>query len=235
MRLNKFLAEAGVASRRKCDILIDEGKVTVNGAVAEKGLQVDIEKDVVVCNKEQVTISEEKIYIMLNKPLGYVSTCSDDKGRNTVLDLINIDGIRLFPVGRLDYDTEGMLIITNDGDFSFKLIHPKYEVKKIYYATVSGVFTKEAKDKLEKGIRLDGVLTSKCSVEIIKSTPKSSVILVTISEGKNRQVRRMLEFLGFQVLYLKRESIGGLSLGNLAVGEWRYLTKKEINILLNVR
>lgn len=233
MRLNKFLAEAGVASRRKCDILIDEGKVTVNGVVASKGLQVDTKKDVVICGKEQVTISEEKIYIMLNKPLGYVSTCSDDKGRNTVLDLIKIDEVRLFPVGRLDYDTEGMLIITNDGDFAFKLIHPKYEVKKTYYATVSGIFTEEAKDKLEKGIRLDGALTSKCSTQILKSTPKSSAVLITISEGRNRQVRRMLEFLGFKVLYLKRESIGSLSLGNLASGQWRYLTKKEINILLN--
>jgi len=233
LRLNKFLAEAGVASRRKCDMLIDEGKVTVNGITALKGMQVDEGKDVVVCGKERVTLSEEKIYIMLNKPLGYVSTCSDDKGRNTVLDLINIDGVRLFPVGRLDYDTEGMLIITNDGDFSHKLIHPKYEVKKTYYAVVEGLFTKEAKEKIEKGIRLDGVLTSKCSAEILKSSPKSSYILITISEGRNRQVRRMLEILGFKVLYLKRESISSLTLGDLAAGEWRYLTKKEINILLN--
>ena len=232
-RLQKFLANAGVASRRKCEELILEGKVEVNGkTVTELGKKVSI-KDVVKYNGKIVKPEEEKVYILLNKPIGYVTTAKDQFQRETVLDLVKIDK-RIVPVGRLDMYTSGALILTNDGDFVNMLTHPKNEVNKTYNVTVKGSITKEELTQLEKGVEInDGYVTKPAKVKILKIDEEKNIsrIQITIHEGKNRQVRKMCEAINKKVLALHRSKIDNIEVNNLKIGKWRYLTAKEIGNL----
>lgn len=233
MRINKYIAQAGVASRRKADELIAAGNVKVNGLVLrEPGYDV-VEGDVVEVNGRRIQAEEKKVYILLNKPIGYVTTVSDDKERPTVMDLVRDVDARIFPVGRLDYNTSGMLIMTNDGDFAYKLTHPKHELTKTYRARVAGVLSNEKCAKLRKGVDIGGFITSRAKVEVIKGMPRSTVVDITIHEGKNRQVRKMFKAVGNNVQELERIAIGDIRLGRLAVGHYRKLTKEEIEYLKN--
>lgn len=233
MRINKYIAQAGIASRRKADELIAAGNVKVNGAVLrEPGYDVE-EGDVVEVNGRRIENQEKKVYILLNKPLGYVTTVSDDKERLTVMDLVKDVDARIFPVGRLDYNTSGMLIMTNDGDFAYKLTHPKHELTKTYRARVAGVLSIEKVWKLRNGVDIGGFVTSKARVDVVKGLPKSTIVDITIHEGKNRQVRRMFKAVGNNVQELERIAIGDIRLGRLAEGHYRKLTREEVEYLMN--
>ena len=234
-RLQKFLANAGIASRRKCEELILDGKIEVNGAiVTELGTKVS-EKDIVKYNGKIVKTEEEKIYILLNKPIGYVTTAKDQFNRDTVLDLIKINK-RIVPVGRLDMYTSGALILTNDGEFVNMLTHPKNEIDKTYNVTVKGNVTNEDIEQLQKGVKIDDeYITKPAKVKILKIDKEKNIsrIQITIHEGKNRQVRKMCEAINKKVLALHRCKIGNLEVKDLQVGNWRYLTKKEVENLMN--
>lgn len=233
MRINKYIAQAGVASRRKADELIAAGNVKVNGlTLKEPGYDV-VEGDVVEVNGRRIQAEEKKVYILLNKPTGYVTTVSDDKERPTVMDLVRDVDARIFPVGRLDYNTSGMLIMTNDGDFAYKVAHPKHELTKTYRARVSGILSNEKCAKLRKGVDIGGFITSRAKVEIVKGLPRSTVVDITIHEGKNRQVRKMFKAVGNHVQELERIAIGNIRLGRLAEGHYRKLTREEIEYLKN--
>ena len=233
MRINKYIAQAGVASRRKADELIAAGNVKVNGAVLrEPGYDVE-EGDVVEVNGRRIEAQEKKVYILLNKPLGYVTTVSDDKERLTVMDLVKDVDARIFPVGRLDYNTSGMLIMTNDGDFAYKLTHPKHELTKTYRARVAGVLSTEKVWKLRNGVDIGGFVTSKARVDVVRGLPKSTIVDITIHEGKNRQVRKMFKAVGNNVQELERIAIGDIRLGRLAEGHYRKLTREEVEYLKN--
>lgn len=233
MRINKYIAQAGVASRRKADELIAAGNVKVNGAVLrEPGYDVE-DGDRVEVNGRPIEAQEKKVYILLNKPLGYVTTVSDDKERLTVMDLVKDVDARIFPVGRLDYNTSGMLIMTNDGDFAYKLTHPKHELTKTYRARVAGVLSTEKVWKLRNGVDIGGFVTSKARVDVVKGLPKSTIVDISIHEGKNRQVRKMFKAVGNNVQELERIAIGNIRLGRLAEGHYRKLTKEEVEYLMN--
>lgn len=233
MRLQKYLAKAGIASRRKCEELILDGKIEVNGRiVTELGTKVT-ETDKVKYNGKLVSPVEEKVYILLNKPIGYVTTVKDQFGRDTVLDLVKIDK-RIVPVGRLDMYTSGALILTNDGDFVNKLTHPKNEINKTYNVTVSGKITQEDVNKLQKGVKIDdNYITKPAKVKILKIDEEKNIsrIQITIHEGKNRQVRKMCDAIDKKVLALHRSKIGNIDVKDLKIGTWRYLKEKEINNL----
>jgi pseudouridine synthase len=229
VRLNRYIAMCGASSRRGADVLIAAGRVTVNGEiVVTMGPEIDPERDEVRVDNRPLKLEERKVYIMLNKPVGYISACSDDRGRNTVLSLIEGVEERIFPVGRLDYDTEGLLLLTNDGDFAYKCTHPSGEVTKRYLAVTDGMLSDDAIRQLRRGVMLDGTLTSPAVVEIKRRTHDATEILITIHEGRNRQVRRMMEAVGSAVRYLRRVSEGNLELKGLKPGKWRYLTREEI-------
>lgn len=232
-RLQKFLANAGIASRRKCEELILDGKIEVNGlVVTELGTKVS-EKDIVKYNGEIVKPEEEKVYILLNKPIGYVTTAKDQFNRDTVLDLVKVNK-RIVPVGRLDMYTSGALILTNDGEFVNMLTHPRNEVNKTYNVTLKGFVENEDIQKLQNGVEIDeGYITKPAKVKILKidEEKKISRIQITIHEGRNRQVRKMCETINKKVLALHRSSIENIDLKNLKIGEWRYLTNKEIDNL----
>ena len=234
-RLQKFLANAGIASRRKCEELILDGKIEVNGAiVTELGTKVS-EKDIVKYNGKIVKTEEEKIYILLNKPIGYVTTAKDQFNRDTVLDLIKINK-RIVPVGRLDMYTSGALILTNDGEFVNMLSHPKNEIDKTYNVTVKGNVTNEDIEQLQKGVKIDDeYITKPAKVKILKIDKEKNIsrIQITIHEGKNRQVRKMCEAINKKVLALHRCKIGNIEVKDIKVGNWRYLTKKEVENLMN--
>ena len=229
-RLQKFLANAGVASRRKCEELILQGKVEVNGKIiTELGIKVT-EKDVVKYNGKVVRPVDEFIYILLNKPIGYVTTVKDQFSRDTVLDLIKLNK-RIVPVGRLDMYTSGALILTNDGDFVNKLTHPKNEIDKTYNVTVRGKISNSEIQKLEDGVEIDeGYITKPAKVKILKVEEEKDMsrIQITIHEGKNRQVRKMCNAINKKVLALHRCKIGNIDVKNLKLGTWRYLTDKEV-------
>lgn len=233
IRLQKYLAEAGIASRRKCEELILDGKIEVNGkVVTELGTKVT-ENDKVKYNGKLISPIEEKIYILLNKPIGYVTTVKDQFGRDTVLDLVKVDK-RIVPVGRLDMYTSGALILTNDGEFVNKLTHPKNEVNKTYNVTISGKITQEDVNKLQKGVKIDdNYITKPAKVKILKIDEEKNIsrIQITIHEGKNRQVRKMCNAIDKKVLALHRSKIGDIDVKDLKIGTWRYLTEKEINSL----
>ncbi len=234
-RLQKFLASCGVASRRKCEEIIEAGRVKVNGKVAGLGDKVDDENDLVELDGKKVEKVQEKYYIMLNKPRGVVATAKDEKGRENVVDLIRKDlDVRLFPVGRLDIDTEGLLLLTTDGEFANKITHPKNKITKTYLARVKGGFVeKQALFTLRKGVKLEDGMTKPAKVEIKEFYPdKTTLLEITISEGKNRQVRRMCEAVGHPVCDLMRTSIGEVKLGNLPYGKWRYLNQEEVKRLM---
>lgn len=228
VRLQKYLADCGVASRRKSEEIIKSGRVTVNGAViTEMGYKVACGDEVRVDGKK-VMPEESKVYIALNKPYGYVTTVKDQFGRPAVVDLVRDIKVRLFPVGRLDYDTSGLIILTNDGDFTYRLTHPKHEIKKVYIAKVLGTFTKQEITKFESGLEIDDYVTAPSKIRVLESDAKTSTVEITIHEGKNRQVRKMCEKVGHPVVMLKRISIGNIQLDGLPEGKWRELTKDEL-------
>ncbi|MDO6354454.1 MULTISPECIES: pseudouridine synthase [unclassified Caloramator] len=226
-RIQKYIARCGVTSRRKAEELIKQGKVKVNGELIKDIILVDPERDIVEVNGKIIKPEEKKVYIMLNKPIGYVTTVKDEKGRRTVLDLIDVKE-RIYPVGRLDYDTSGLLILTNDGDFAYKLMHPSKEVDKVYIAEVEGIPTEKELEMFRNGLKIEDYITSKAKIEILKIIDKNALVRIVIHEGKNRQVRKMCEKIGHKVLKLKRVQIGKIKLGSLEVGKWRYLKKEEI-------
>ena len=233
MRINKFLASCGVASRRGADQLIQEGVVKINGRVCNMGDEVE-NGDNVSVNGKQVNLVKKFDYYIMNKPKGYVCTVKDDKGRKTVMDLLPPSAKRLFPVGRLDYDSEGLLILTNDGDLTFKLTHPKNEVPKTYLVKTEKPVSDEDLIKLRSGVYIDGVKTKKCNVRLLETTKKGSKLHITITEGRNRQVRKMLEAVNNSVDLLKRIKIGELMLTGIDRGEVRPLRPAEIDYLLNL-
>lgn len=230
MRLQKYIASCGAASRRAAEEMIAAGRVSVNGVtVTEMGVSVDEGYDEVTLDGRPIFPEEKKVYILLSKPKGYVTTASDDHGRPTVLDLVDVPE-RVFPVGRLDLNTEGLLILTNDGEFANHLMHPRYECEKTYFVRTAEPVDEEALDMLRRGVQIeDGFVTSPATV-IRKDANKFSV---KIREGKKRQVRRMFEAVGGKVLYLRRTAIGELRDTRLEKGKWRYLTKDEVNYLMH--
>ena len=234
VRLQKYIAMCGKASRRGAEQMITDGRVRVNGErVVQLGTKVEIGADTVAVDGVELTAVKKKYYIRLNKPAGYLSTVSDDFDRPTVIDLLSEEiKTRIFPVGRLDYETEGLLLMTNDGDFAYRVTHPKFELGKTYVATVGAGLTIAGLNKLRRGVRLEEFKTSPAEVELLNSDANKAVVKITIHEGKNRQVRRMFEAIGCRVLDLKRISIGRVELGNLPEGRWRYLTSHEISYLM---
>ena len=234
MRLNKYIAQSGIASRRKADELTVNGNVKVNGRVMkELGYDV-LPDDTVEVNGRVISADEKKVYIALNKPKGFVTTMSDDKDRLTVADLVSDIPERIFPVGRLDYNTTGLLIMTNDGDLANKLSHPKHHVEKTYRVKVSGVLSGKRIGALRKGVDIGGFVTSPARVTLVKQTEKSAVATITIHEGKNRQVRKMFKAVGCPVQELTRIAIGDIQLARLKEGTYRKLTKQEIEYLKNL-
>lgn len=234
MRINKFLAYSGVASRRAADEMIKDGVVKINGKVCEPGDDVDISSDHVTVNGKVVNVVKKYDYYIMNKPKGYVCTVKDDKGRKTVMDLMPKNAKRLFPVGRLDYDTEGLLILTNDGDLTYKLTHPKNEVPKTYLVKTEKTVSDDDLSKLRSGVYIDGVKTKKCNVRLIETTKTGSKLHITITEGRNRQVRKMFEAVNNNVDFLKRIKVGDLTLTGLDRGEVRQLSAREVDYLLNL-
>ena len=233
MRINKYIAQAGIASRRKADQLIESGNVKINGAVMrEPGYDVK-EGDKVVVNGRLIEKKQKLIYVLVNKPMGMVTTASDDKDRATVMDIVNDIDERLFPVGRLDYNTTGALIMTNDGDLTYRVTHPKHELGKTYRVLVKGVLSDERARKLRNGVDIGGYVTGKAKVKIIKGGAGSTVVEITIHEGKNRQVRKMFAAGGNPVQELERIAIGEIRLGHLRPGHYRKLTREEIEYLKN--
>ena len=234
-RLQKYLAQAGVASRRKCEEYIEQGRVKVNGkTITELGTKVNPETDKVEFDNKLISKqNEEYTYILLNKPIDYVTTVKDQFNRNTVLDLVKVNK-RLVPVGRLDMFTSGALILTDDGDFVYKITHPKHEITKTYTVTLKGIVTKEDVKKLENGVDIGDFTTSKARVKILKTDEETnkSRLEITIHEGKNRQIRRMCEAIDKKVLALHRSKIGNIGAKDLKIGTWRYLKKSEVDELL---
>ena len=230
MRLQKYLAMGGVASRRSSEKLIAEGRVAVNGrVVTEMGVQVDETRDRVTLDGKPVRVVREMHYLAYNKPMGEVTTVSDPEGRATVMDKFRDYPVRLFPVGRLDYDSEGLILLTNDGDLMQRLLHPSREVPKQYLAKVSNQVTEEELRRLRRGVKLDDDrLTSPAEVRLVRQEAFDSVVLVTIHEGRNRQVRKMFEAIGHQVVSLKRVAFGPIRLNDLPRGQWRRLTPAEV-------
>ena len=233
VRLQKVLADAGIASRRKAEELILAGKVTVNGKKAELGEKVDPEFDKIIYNGKQVKAENKKVYIMLYKPEGCVCTVKDEFERPTVMEYVQDIHARIFPVGRLDFNTEGLLLLTNDGDFANGITHPKNKVEKTYLAHVKGgKFTDEQLSMLRRGVKLEDGITQPAKVRLDTIYNNgTSLVEIIITEGRNRQVRRMMEAVGHPVLALKRTKVGNLELGNLPYGKWRHLNPGEINSL----
>ena len=236
IRLQKYLAEAGIASRRKAEEFILQGKVKVNGqVVTELGTKVQPKKDEVKYENKIVQIEDKKIYILLNKPIGYVTTVKDQFHRDSVLDLVKVKE-RLVPVGRLDMYTSGALILTNDGDFVYKVTHPKHEIDKTYTVTLSGIVDVEKVEKLRKGVDIGGYITKPAKVKILKTDEEKNItrLEIIIHEGKNRQIRKMCEGIGHKVIALHRSAISGIKVKNLELGKWRYLSKEETRKILGM-
>lgn len=235
IRLNKYLAECGVCSRRNADEYISAGRVKVNGkVVTELGSKVAQYNDTVFVDDNKIELSTKSVVIMFNKPKGCITTMNDEAGRKTIFDYIKLDLPRLFPVGRLDYDTEGLLLLTNDGDLANKLMHPSNEVPKTYQVKVSGEMPEHKLAQLRKGVLIDEEKTKRSKVKLIEFDGETSKLEVTISEGRNRQVRKMFETVGNEVIFLRRIAIGELKLGGLSRGGHRYLSDYEIDYLKNI-
>lgn len=231
MRINKYIASSGIASRRRADELIAEGKVKVNGRIlTEPGYDVK-DGDEVTVGDVTAELHKKDVYILLNKPVGYVTTTSDKEGRPTVMDLVTDVEKRLFPVGRLDYNTSGLIILTNDGDLANKLMHPSHEFEKTYRVRVSGIMSKAKTNRLAAGVDIGGFTTSPAEVKIIRHDKSSTVLEITIHEGKNRQVRRMCKAVGHPVQELTRIRLGKLVIGRLAEGGYRKLGPEEVKYL----
>ena len=236
IRLQKFLANSGVASRRKSEELIIKGKIKVNGkVVTELGTKIDANIDKVEYENREIKLQKNLVYILLNKPIGYVTTVKDQFNRNCVLDLVKNQKEKLIPVGRLDMYTSGALILTNDGDFIYKVTHPKNEVEKTYNVTIKGIVNEKEIEILENGVKIDDYISGKAKVKILKIDKEKNIsrLQITIHEGKNREVRKMINAIGKKVLALHRSKIGNITVKGLEIGEWRYLTDEEIKKLIN--
>jgi 23S rRNA pseudouridine2605 synthase len=233
-RLQKFMARCGVASRRKCEEIITMGRVKVNDSlVVELGYKIDPDIDKVYLDDKIISIEENKVYIALNKPEGIVSTVKDEKGRKTILDLVEVKE-RIYPIGRLDYETSGLIILTNDGDIYNKVIHPREAINKVYIALLEGLPTEEEISKFCNGIDIDGYITAKADLQVLKRVGVNSSARITIHEGKNRQIRKMCDAIDHSVINLKRVSVGEILLEDLEKGKWRSLTNKEVEYLKNL-
>lgn len=235
IRLQKYIAECGITSRRKAEELILAGKIKVNGKIITKlGTKIDPKKDHVLYQDQEIKKEEELIYVLLNKPIGYVTTIKDQFRRDSVLDLVKTTK-RLVPVGRLDMYTSGALLLTNDGNFVYQVTHPKHEIEKTYTVTIKGKVQKQEVEQLEKGVKIEDYITKPAKVKILKidEEKNQSRLEITIHEGKNRQVRKMCETIGHKVLALHRSKIAGISVKDLPLGKWRYLTKQEVDKILN--
>lgn len=231
-RLQKYLAHAGIGSRRSCEEIILKGKVKVNGKIVTTlGTKVNPTRDNIEVNNQLITNKEDKVYLLLNKPDGYVTTVKDPRGRPTVIDLIENINKRIYPVGRLDYETEGLLLLTNDGKLAYRLTHPSYKIDKVYEALVKGNPTKEKLSKLRNGIELEDGITEPAKVKVLKKFSDKTLLEITIHEGRNRQVRRMCRAINHPILNLKRTQIGPLQLGNIPKGNFRTLKPSEIKRL----
>ena len=228
VRLQKYMADCGVASRRKCETMIEEGRVRVNGrVVSELGSKIDPQHDKVSVDKLLIRPSVNQVYIALNKPSGYVCTAQDQFDRKFVTDLIDIKE-RIVPVGRLDYNSEGLLFLTNDGDFTYRVTHPKNKIQKKYYVQVNGIPTEDEIAQMVSGVTIDDFNTEGTMIQYVKTNGNTAHYRVTISQGKNRQIRKMFEHFGYTVKKLKRVAIGNIRLGQLRTGQWRFLTKEEV-------
>lgn len=234
MRLQKYLALSGVASRRRSEELIAEGKIKVNNEIiTEMGFKVDPERDRIFVDGKEVLPTDEKVYILLNKPTGYITTVSEQFQRKKVTDLINVPQ-RIFPVGRLDYDTSGLLLLTNDGDLTYRLTHPRFKVEKKYISKIQGIPTKDMIAAFKRGLKIEDYITAPANFKIIKTEGNDALVEITIHEGKNRQIRKMCDAIGHPVITLQRISMGNLALGRLKVGEWRFLSEEEIRYLKGI-
>lgn len=234
-RIQKLIAQSGYCSRRKAEELISSGRVKINGeVVTELGTKADV-NDIIMVDNKKINI-ENKVYILMNKPRNVVCSAKDDRGRKTVVDLIENVNERVYPIGRLDFDTTGVLLLTNDGDLTNKLIHPSREINKTYRVTIEGYANEEQLERIRNGIKLDGVMTSKAFVEVVKvnKEKRKSIINITIHEGKNHQVKRMFNTVGLNVLKLNRIEFAGFKVGGLKEGQYRFLTSKEVVELKNI-
>jgi 23S rRNA pseudouridine2605 synthase len=232
-RLNKHLAAMGIGSRREIDKMVDENKILINGVVANHGLKIDNNDKVKINGKEIKNIQEKKVYYMLNKPISVLSSVKDDRGRKTVVDLIECDE-KIFPIGRLDYDTSGLLLLTNDGDLFNKIVHPRAEIYKEYTLVMAGKLEKNGLFLLETGIKLEDGITLPAKIKIVEYKDNKSIISISIREGRNRQIRRMFRAIDCTILSLKRIKIGKLSIGDLNDGEYRKLTDDEVKYLYSM-
>jgi len=233
-RLQKFMAESGVASRRKSEEIILSGRVRVNDKVInELGYKIDIDIDKIYVDNKLVKKEENMVYIALNKPIKYISSVRDERGRKTILDLIKVEE-RIYPIGRLDYDTSGLILLTNDGEVYNKVIHPRQEVKKVYIAEIHGIPTNEEIRRFCSGVDIGGYITADAEFQIIKKDKFNSTAEIIIHEGKNRQVRKMCDAINHPVITLKRISIGSIKLGELKLGNYRHLSNSEVDYLKNL-
>lgn len=231
-RIQKLISAAGLCSRRAAEELIRSGKVTVNGITAQLGDSADAETDNIFVDGRSLRFNAAKTYIMLHKPRGYVTTLSDEKGRPCVSELVCEAGVRLFPVGRLDMYSEGLLLMTNDGELANKLMHPSGEIRKTYHVRIRGSVPRSSLDILKSPLDIDGYVIKPADVKVLSENEKETVLEITIHEGRNRQIRKMCELADLKLARLMRVSEGNLSLGDLAPGKWRYLTENEIRELL---
>ena len=237
MRINKYIALCGVASRRKAEELILAGRVTVNDEVmTELSYKVDDENDIVKVDDKLIKEENKLVYILLNKPEGYITTVKDQFDRPSVLDLVSDIKERVYPIGRLDYETSGLLLLTNDGDLTYKLTHPKHEVDKTYVARVKGKLTKEEIERFKTGLKIEDYTTAPAKLKVIKYDEQrdSSLLEIKIHEGKNRQVRKMCKAINHPVLRLRRSAMGKIKIGDCEIGKYRYLTEDEIKYLKNL-
>ena len=234
VRLQKYIADCGITSRRKAEELIKQGKIKVNGQIVyELGTKINPQKDIVLYQDKKIKEKENNIYILLNKPIGYVTTVNDQFKRPSVLDLVKVKQ-RIVPVGRLDMYTSGALILTNDGDFVYQVTHPKHEIDKTYTVTIKGIVTEQDVELLKNGVKIGDYTTKPAKVKILKTILEnnSSRLEITIHEGKNRQIRKMCEAVGYPVLALHRSKISGIDVKDLPLGKWRFLSKQEVERIL---
>ena len=238
MRINKYIASCGIASRRKAEDLIIQNRVKVNGKIInELSFQINELQDRVEVDGKVIGLEDKLVYIMLNKPEGYVTTVKDQFDRKSVLDLVKDVGVRIYPIGRLDYETSGLLLLTNDGDLTYKLTHTKHEVDKTYIATLKGIPTQLEVDNFEKGLYIEDYKTAPAKIKIVKKNVEKNyaVCEIKIHEGRNRQVRKMCRAINHPVMNLRRKAMGKIVLKDLEIGQYRYLTNKEINYLKKLK
>lgn len=229
-RLQKYMAKCGVASRRKSEEIISQGRVSVNGETVNQIVMIDEEIDNVKVDGMIITLEAKKVYIILNKPVGVITSVNDQFGRKTVTEIVNIKE-RVYPVGRLDYDTSGLLLLTNDGDIAYKMTHPSHEIEKVYLARIKGIPTIDEIDRFKSGLKIEDYITAASDIKILNQYGNSSLVQITIHEGRNRQVRKMCNAINHPVMELKRIMMGEIEIGNLELGEWRELTEEEVEYL----